>query len=70
MKTIDACGISCPEPLIMLKAALKTEKEFTLLLDSQGTLDNCINYLKKQGISPKQTIDGSIHKLHIVTKNE
>ena len=65
MKTLDACGISCPEPVIMLKKALKTETELFLLVDNKFALENCEKYAKKQGFSVDITIDGEIYKLHI-----
>ena len=65
MKTIDACGISCPEPLLMLKNALLTEKEIMLLVDSKNALDNCEEYAKKEGFSVNTTNDIDIYKIHI-----
>ena len=65
MKTIDACGISCPEPLLMLKNALKAGKEVMLLLDSKNALENCEGYAKKQGLSVDTQAEGDIFKVHI-----
>ena len=65
MKTIDACGISCPEPLLMLKAALQTEKEVTLLLDDRNALDNCGHYARRRGFSVTTTADGGKYTVHI-----
>ena len=65
MKTLDACGISCPEPLLMLKNALKTEEEIILLLDSKNALDNCEGYAKGKGFSVNTTTDIDKYKIHI-----
>ena len=65
MKTIDASGISCPEPLLMLKNALKTEKEIMLLEDSKNALDNCEGYAKEKGFSVNITTDVDKYKMHI-----
>jgi len=65
MKTIDACGVSCPEPLLMLQNALKTEKEILLLTDSKNALDNCEKYAKKKGFSVNTTTDADKYKMHI-----
>jgi len=65
MKTIDACGMSCPEPLLMLKGALKTEEEVALIVDNKGARDNCEHYAKRQGFAVNVTPDGSNYKLHI-----
>jgi TusA-related sulfurtransferase len=66
MKTIDACGISCPEPLMMLCKALKTEKEFILLLDNKIALENCEYYAKSRRISFSTTHEGNVYKLSIL----
>ena len=63
MKTLDACGISCPEPLLMLKKSLKTEKEVILLLDSKSVLDSCVDYAKKQRFSVNININNNIYKV-------
>ena len=69
MKTIDACGISCPEPLLMLKNALLTEQEIMLLVDSKNALDNCKSYAIKQGLSVNTVTDADKYKIHItITK--
>ena len=65
MITLDACGISCPEPLLMLKKALKTEKEVVLLVDSKNALDNCEDYARKNGFSVNTTEGADNYKLHI-----
>jgi len=65
MKTLDARGISCPEPLIMLKNSLKTEKEVLLYLDSKNALSNCESYAKKQGFTVSTTTGSGIYKVYI-----
>ena len=65
MKTIDACGISCPEPLLMLRNALKTEKEIMLLVDNKYALNNCERYARKEGFSVNTATDADKYKMHI-----
>ncbi|MCL1940655.1 MAG: sulfurtransferase TusA family protein [Synergistaceae bacterium] len=65
MKTIDACGISCPEPLLRLREALKGENEIVLLVDNKIALENCERYAKKEGYSVNSTNDGDIYKIHV-----
>jgi len=65
MKTLDACGISCPEPLLMLKAALKTEKDILLLVDSKNALNNCEKYARKKGFSVNTTSGDDRYEIHI-----
>lgn len=68
MKTIDACGISCPEPLIMLKSALKTEKEITMLVDSKNALANCVDFAEKNGFSVNTTEEADKFRILIAVK--
>jgi len=65
MKTVDACGLSCPQPLLILKNALKTEKELLLLVNSQNARQNCEEFAVKQGYSVKVNIDDDVFKLEI-----
>ena len=51
MKTVDARGVSCPEPLLMLQKAIKSEKELTLLVDSKNAMENCEKLAVKKGYS-------------------
>jgi len=51
MKTVDARGIACPQPLLMLKKALESEKEVVLLVDSKNALKTCGDYARKEGFS-------------------
>jgi TusA-related sulfurtransferase len=67
VKTVDACGISCPEPLLMLKNALKSEKEVVLFVDSECALENCEKYVRKENFSVNVTIDvGGRYKMCVV----
>ena len=65
MRTIDECGISCPEPLLMLKKALKTEKEVILFVDSKNALENCKDYAVKNGFSVNMTDHTEKYELQI-----
>lgn len=68
LKTLDACGISCPEPLLMLKNALKTERELLLLVDSENALANCESYARDRGFSVDTTAAGGRYEIHITAK--
>ena len=67
MITIDACGISCPEPLLMLKNALRTEKEVVLLVDSKTALGNCESYARGMGLAVRSAANGGVYEIHIET---
>ena len=50
MKIIDACGLSCPEPILMLKNGMKgCEEDITLLVDNKTSVETCSRYAESQG---------------------
>lgn len=50
MKKIDARGLSCPEPVIMLRQAMASnEAEYELLVDNHVSKENCTRYGEHQG---------------------
>lgn len=68
MKTIDARGISCPEPLLMLKAALKNQKELLLMVDSKNALENCKDYAQQVGADVTVAQKGEEYHLTVKAK--
>ena len=68
MTTLNACGISCPEPLLMLKKALKTETELTLLVDSKNAFNNCKEFAEKQGFTVETERENDTYKMRITVK--
>ncbi len=47
---IDARGLSCPEPVILLmKAMKKGEKTYTILVDNAAAKENTTRYAESQG---------------------
>jgi TusA-related sulfurtransferase len=67
---LDACGVSCPEPLVMLKKAFQTETELVILVDSKSTLLNCEKYAKSNGFSVETEKENDIYKMRMKAKNE
>lgn len=50
MKIIDAKGLSCPEPVIMLRAAMASkENSYQMFVDNQTSLENASRYAEHQG---------------------
>ena len=50
MEILDARGLSCPEPVIMLsKAIMSKENKYQMIVDSPTAKENVSNYGKKQG---------------------
>jgi len=48
-KTVDARGLSCPEPVIRLKQVIDGADEIEVLVDSQVCVDNCSRFAKSKG---------------------
>lgn len=50
MKTVDARGLSCPEPVILTRKALMTkEAEYEILVDNTASRENVTRYAEHQG---------------------
>ena len=66
MNTVDTKGLTCPQPLIMLKEALlelKAGEKITVYTDNDTSLKNLVTYLKDQGVEPEVTTRGNVHKI-------
>jgi len=48
-KTLDACGLSCPEPVIKLKQVIDGADEIELLVDNQACVDICSRFARSKG---------------------
>ena len=56
MKTIDARGLSCPEPVIMTRKALSSgEQNYEVLVDNPASRENVTRYAEHQGYSVSVT---------------
>lgn len=50
MKTIvDACGLSCPEPVLRLERVIDGAEEIELRVDSQVCVENCSRFARSKG---------------------
>ena len=50
-KNVDACGLSCPEPVLKLKQVIDGADEIELLVDSQVCVENCSRFAESKGFS-------------------
>lgn len=56
MKTIDARGLSCPEPVVMLRKAMMTkENAYQIIVDNLTSNENVTRYAEHQGYSVSAT---------------
>jgi len=52
MKTIDTCGMSCPQPVLMAKKALNEEKDgIDVIVDNNTAKENVQRFMKNAGYS-------------------
>ncbi len=50
MKTVDARGLSCPEPVVLTRNALKSgEDAYRILVDNVTSRENVTRYAEHQG---------------------
>ncbi|MDD5288089.1 MAG: sulfurtransferase TusA family protein [Dehalococcoidales bacterium] len=51
IRTIDACGLSCPQPVLMTRQALQKAKQgtFEVLVDTTTALENVTRLAKNLG---------------------
>jgi TusA-related sulfurtransferase len=50
MTKIDACGLSCPEPVILVSQAMKSgEDVYEIKVDNRVSRENVIRYAEHQG---------------------
>jgi selenium metabolism protein YedF len=65
-KTIDACGLTCPAPVLLVKDAVEqtNEQEITVLVDNAASLENVTRFLGSRGYSVTDTQEGEIFRLY------
>ena len=50
MKTIDARGLSCPEPVVLLRSAMSTgEDSYQIIVDNHASRENTTRYAPHMG---------------------
>lgn len=50
MKQLDARGLSCPEPVIMIQNAMRSgEAEYEIVVDNPTAKENVTRYAQHQG---------------------
>lgn len=65
-KMLDARGLSCPEPVIMIRKAMTSnENEYEMLVDNVASKENVTRYAVHQGYSVEVTEQGGEYCLKI-----
>lgn len=66
---IDARGLSCPEPVIMIKKAMTSgEKEYEMLVDNRTALENVTRFVQHAGYEVDHTQEEEEYRLKIRKK--
>lgn len=56
---IDACGLSCPEPVLMVKKALASKgKNYEVLVDNRTAMENVSRFSTNSGYNVEVKSDG------------
>lgn len=59
MKRIDTSGLSCPEPVIMTKKAVKgVEDGIEVVVDNVASRENVTRFLEATGFTVERTDEG------------
>ena len=68
MKHLDARGLSCPEPVIMIrKAMMGKEDRYEMVVDNPTSKENVTRYARHQGYQVAVTEQGGEYTL-VMTK--
>lgn len=63
---LDARGLSCPEPVVMIRKAMASkEKEYTIAVDNVTAKENVTRYAEHQGYTVSVAQDGDDYILTI-----
>ena len=64
MIEVDCRGLSCPEPVVRTKKALKDNAEIDVIVDNRASLENVKRYARNGSIITFHDSLKSIDKLH------
>lgn len=64
-KVIDACGLTCPAPVLLVKDAVEQtdEQEIIVLVDNEASLENVTRFLTSRGYSVTDRKEGEMFRL-------
>jgi selenium metabolism protein YedF len=71
-KIIDACGMTCPAPILLVKDAIEqTHPEtLTVLVDNPASFENVNRFLTSKGYSVTHSQDGNVYRLEAQSGQE
>ncbi len=68
MEILDARGLACPEPVIMVQQAAKKSNDFEIVVDNNIAVQNITRFCNNKGFSIDKKEENGDFKLHIVKK--
>lgn len=68
MKTVDARGLSCPEPVLITKKAVQQDLPVAILVDHQVAVDNITRFARKEGLNVVTQQLDSHFEIHLSKK--
>ena len=64
MKQLDARGLSCPEPVILIRKAMQSgEAAYEMMVDNHAAKENVSRYAEHQGYTVTVRQEGSEYTL-------
>ena len=61
---LDARGLSCPEPVVMIRKAMMTKAaEYTMVVDNPTAKENVTRYAEHQGYTVTVAVNGDEYTL-------
>ncbi|MFT5699975.1 MAG: selenium metabolism protein YedF [Desulforhopalus sp.] len=66
-KVIDACGLACPAPVLLVKDAVEQNQDtqFVVLVDNAGSAENVSRFLSTKGYGVSETKEGGVFCLEV-----
>lgn len=70
--TIDACGLSCPAPVLLVKETIEQTlaRDLTVLVDNEASRENVSRFLRSKGYSVNDTREGSVFMLQAHSESD
>ena len=63
---LDARGLSCPEPVVMIRKAMMSKaSEYTMVVDNPTAKENVTRYAEHQGYKVAVAVNGDEYTLTI-----
>lgn len=71
-KIIDACGLTCPAPVLLVKDAIeqKNSQKLTVLVDNPASLENVTRFLGTRGYTVTHRQEGGVYRLEAQCNQE